>query len=1091
MSMVKTLINKPVSVVVLSSLVLIISLFMLTLIPQELTPEMDFPTISVITRYIGAGPEEVESGITEILESAFLSISGVTEITSTSSENVSRVSINFDWDRDLDAATNDIRDKIDLVRNSLPEDADNPVIFRLNINTMIPVISMRLSGLDMSGEELKAIAEDSVVPYIEQLNGVASVDLFGGRERQVRVEVIQNRLEAYNITMNEVAQVLAAQNIQISAGSIDMDASRLLLRTAGEFSNLQDVEDVIVAYRPLLFTPATTIQGSSWANTNTNVSANDTRMIPVRIRDIADVHYGFADAETYSAVNGEAALILNITRQSGSNAVDIARLLRSQMPVFNDKLPNGLELEILYDTSRLTSNSIARVVESALSGLVLIVIVLLLFLRNVKSALIVSITMPLSIFTTVMFMYLFDLTLNLMSLTGLTLGVGMIVDSSIVIIENIYRYREKGVKATTAAHLGTSEMIMAITASTLTTVAVFLPMVIFQRELEIVGVLFGDLAFTIVIALFSSLVFSVTVVPVLAGTFLAIDTPKQKPLKGVMARVDKVMERFLNWMDAKYARGIEWSLNHKFTVIFVSFGALAASIMILRSPLIGTELMPSMDSQTVEVTFELPVDSTLEATAIVGRDFTKRMNEAFDSLNVGTVINYYILTVGGSSLTGAGEPNSGTLTMVMDDEFHNRPLSSDAVQDLARQLFHYYPDITFSFGSRGFGSGAAFELNITGNDQNQLRLVSEEIATILEGVPQIREPSSDLEDGIPESIIVPNRDMIGSMGVAIASIGSEIRTNINGNAVSVYRADGDEIDIYLILREEDRLSIRDLDRIYVNSPITGTRMPVSNLVSIQQGISPVSIVRKNQVRQATVTANAALRSDGTPYPAGLVSSAAWQAINQEYVPVDGIMLREGGGNQDFIDLIPTLIAVVFVSIILVYGIMASQFESLKDPFIIILTIATMPIGPILIYAITRQPFSTFSIIGMIMLVGIVVNTGIILVDYTNLLRKRGMALREAVIETGRLRLRPILMTTLTTVLGMIPMATATGDGTAMTKPIGITVVGGMISSSIMTLFLVPVLYYLFNQRNEKKNIEKIAKERKILEDRRKSLATEE
>ncbi|NIZ18974.1 efflux RND transporter permease subunit [Entomospira culicis] len=1095
MSMVKSLINKPVSVVVLASLTFIISIFMINLLPQELTPEFDFPTISVITTYPGAGPEEIESSITQVLESVFLSISGITKLSSTSSEGQSVVSISFDWNKNLDVATNDIRDKIDLARNALPEGANTPIIFRLNLNTMIPVMILNLSGLDMNSDELKVIAEDKIIPYLEQINGVASVNTFGGRQRQVRVEVTQNRLEAYNITMGDISRSIAAQNVQVSAGNINMGDSRLLLRTAGEFANLTDIEDVVITYRPVPYSPTTTTQGSSWSSTSTNLSAggNSPRMVPIRVRDVADVFWGFADADSHAEVNGVEALNLNIQRQSGSNAVDVSKALRRQIPVLNAQLPDGIDIEIIYDTSKITSNSIAQVVNSALSGLLLIIFVLLIFLRNIKSALIVSITMPLSIFTTLMFMYFFDLTLNIISLTGLTLGVGMVVDSAIVIIENIYRYREKGVKSTTAAHLGTSEMALAITASTLTTVAVFLPMVLFQKELQLVGVLLGDLAFTIVIALISSLVFSITVVPVLAGSFLAIDTPKQKPLKGFMAVIDRGMERILSWLDAKYARGIEWSLNHRWSVIFISFGTLAASIVLLMSPLIGTEQMPAMDSQTFTINFTLPVDSTIEATIETGQSFSRRYQEVIAEKNVGKAASFYILSAGGSNMGFGGSLNEGSLDIILDDDFKNRPLSINQMQDIARGIFSEYPGVEFGFsagGPPGSGGGSALTINISGNDQRKLEEVANTIVEILRTVPEVKEPTSNLSAGIPETIIIPNRDKAGAFGVPMASIGSEIRSNINGSTVSIYRADGEEIDLFLVLRPEDRMSIRDLDRIYVNSQVTGTRIPIANLVEIEEGISPMSIRRENQTRQATVSANAGLRPDGKPFAPSIVSEAAWRAINRDFIPVDGVTIKEAGDNQDFIDLIPIFLAVIAISIILVYGIMASQFESLKDPFIIILSIVTMPIGPILIYAISGQPFSSFSVIGMIMLIGIIVNTGIILVDYINLLRKRGTNLREAVIETGRLRLRPILMTTLTTILGMIPLATATGDGTSMTQPIGVTVVGGMISSSIMTLFLVPVLYYMFNQKGERKRVAQQQREHAILLERRQQMNKE-
>jgi HAE1 family hydrophobic/amphiphilic exporter-1 len=1048
MSALRTIINKPVSVAVLSVMIMILSLFTLTMLPQELIPEITFPTISVITRYQGAGPEEIETTISEPLERVLVGISGVTKVTSTSRENQSVVSLDFGWDIDLDVATNDIRDQLDRVRNTLPDDADAPVIFRLNLNQMIPIMYLSLSGAGMSADDLKPIAEDDVIPYLEQVDGVASISIAGGRERQVRIEVIQNRLEAYNITLSAVVQAIQAQNIQMGAGNITQSERRVLLRTAGEFDSIEQIANTVITTR--------------------NVGGSG-QIIPIRLRDIADVTMGYEDRETYAEVNGYEALSLNVRSQSGGNSVEIARNLTRTIEDLNKELPNDIKVIINFDTSRMTTNSINQVVSSATSGLVLIVIILLLFLRNIKAAAIVSITMPLSILITLMFMYFFDLSLNLMSLTGLTLGVGMIVDSSIVIIENIYRYREKGVKAITASYLGASEMAIAITASTLTTVSVFLPLVLFQRELEIIGVLFSDLSFTIIIALVSSLVSAVTIVPVLAGNFLALNTPTQKPLTGVMLFIDKFMARFLTWLDNHYAIGIDWALSNGKKVIFFTIASLVLSFVIL-SLFVGSELMPEMDSQSLSLEYRLPVASELEQTLAVGQNLTARIMQ-----DAGHGITFTLLRVGEAPRGMSMDTAEGTLTIILPNEFRDRTVTLDELRNYFRSYYDDFPGVSFSFRTGGVGGGgAAVTLNVSGNNQKTLEETVYSLMSILEDVSELSEVSSNLEEGIPEAIITIDRDKASSFGLNVQSIARELNSSIDGATAGVFRVSGDEYDIRAVLREQDRLAVTDLDRIFLISTFhnTSTRVPLSNIASVDASLGPVAIIREDQTRQLEITANTIIRPNGRPIAASEASAMAWDAIYRNYIPVDGIMIREGGDNQDFAELLPTLMMVIAIAIMLVYSIMASQFESLKDPFIIILSLMTLPIGPILIYWITGAPFSAFSIVGMIMLVGIAVNTGIILVDYTNLLRRRGVPLREAVIQCGRLRLRPILMTSLTTTLGLIPMAIAVGDGTAMTKPIGLTVIGGMISSTIMTLFLVPVLYFMFNRKDELRLITK-------------------
>lgn len=1050
MSFMRSVVSKPTTVLVVSALMLFLALFMITLLPQELTPEMNFPTISVTTIYRGAGPEEVESSISKPLESALLNISGVKKITSTSQENYSSVTLNFDWDRDLDAATNDIRDKLDSVRNSLPEEAESPTIFKLDINSMIPVMYLMVYGEGLTSDELKPIAEDQIQPYLERVDGVSEAQIVGGREKQVRVEAYQNRLEAYNVTMTQVTQAISAQNIQLSAGNIEQGNRKLLLRTTGEFGSIEDVQNVVVAYRS---------------------AAAGQKSVPIRLRDIANVFMGYEDETSYSEFEGQPALTMTVMKQSGANSLKISKLLTKQINDISRNLPNGVIINVLYDSSTMTTSSINQVTDSAMQGLLLVVVVLVVFLRNLKSAGIVAITMPLSIFVTLMCMYFAGLTLNLMSLTGLTLGVGMMVDSSIVILENITRYREKGVRALTSSILGSQEMVTAIMASTLTTVCVFLPIVLFNRELEIAGVLFKDLSFTIVISLLSSLAFSVTLVPVLAGNYMQIRTTKQRALTGFMGKLDAKMAVILDVVDTKYSQAVNWALNNRKKVVALVVASLFAAIIILATSL-GFELMPSSDQGFVQLEYKMPVGSSFEATRAVGQRL-----QAMLMRDLGETVVGILLSVDTSS-TSSRDGNS--IMVIQEDNYKDRIRSDDEIKEMMRGYYDEFPGVDFSFsgGGMGGGSSSAVTLNIASNNQELLEDSANRIVEIFKNVPILKEPESNSDDGLPEAQIEIDRNKAYSMGLTVAGITTELAYNVDGATASIYRVGGKDIDIRAVLRKEDRASTVDLDKVFVISSSTNERVPLSNIAALKSGFSPVSIKRENQTRQLTVTANAGLNDAGRPVAPSQATDAAMEAIDAHFIKDDNVQISQGGNLQDFIDLIPKLIGVLVVAILLVYSVMASQFESLKDPFIIILSLATLPIGPILIYLISGQAFSVFSVVGMIILVGIVVNNGIVLVDYTNLLRRRGYELRKAVVEAARLRLRPILMTSLTTIFGMIPMAMAKGDGTSMTQPIGVTVTGGMISSTIMTLFFVPVLYYNFNRKGEAKRIaqEKALKE---------------
>lgn len=1043
MSIIRTVVQRPITVVILCVTLMLIAVVVVPLIRQDLTPDIEFPFISVMTTYKGASPMEMESSVTKILEPALVNVQGLKTISSTSAEEMSQIMLQFDWSVNLETATNDVRDQIDRVRGLLPDDADSPTIFKLDLNSAIAVSSWSFAGNGLDADELYQLADRDVKPYLEQVLGVSEARLSGGRAMQVRVELIQNRLEAYKIPIGNVKQALLAANYQLAGGNIDEGTRRLSLRVDGKFKTIEQIQDIVIKTLPL--------EGSQ-------------NPVSVRLRDLGNVFIGYEDSTMLTYVNGEKSLGIEIYKQSDANTVQVADGVEKQIKRLYRQLPSGLRFEKLFDTAENVRNSLKQVLESIMIGAGLTILTLLFFLRNVKSAAIVAITMPLSIMTTIMMMYFFDLSLNVLSLAGLNLGIGMIVDSSIVLLENTTRYREKGVMARSSAILGCEEMVGPIISGSLTTICVFLPLVLFSKELDIVGALFNDMSFTIVISLATSLVFAIVTVPVLAGVLMPISTTTQRPLKGFMKIVDQYVVVWLEFLDSKYAAGIAWALKHKKPIVSSVFISLVLSLIILAKA-VGFELMPPGNDPTVQTEYKFPSGTRLEVNVDI-------MNAAADSIRrIGGKGVEYTMVSAGTAGFGQENVSQGSLYVIAPPNYKDRTLSAQQIQDLIRRVLGDIPGLEFNFRSRGPGGsgGPEVTLKVASNEQTTLEKTSDQVVNLLKDIKNLTNVQTNMDASLPEIRVVIDRNKASEYDLSFQSIATEIRDNIEGGLSGTYEYKGDDIDIWTILREQDRSSILDLDKVFVMNQ-SGLLVSIAGIARLEKGESAPEIYRENQRRQIDVTAYAATEPSGKRVAASVANAEALQAIKEKMVLPEGLSINVGGDVEDLQELAPKILMVFFLAVFLVYAVMASQFENLKDPFIIITSILTTPIGPSLLYLFLGTPMSIYSMIGFIVLSGIVVNHGIVLVDYANLLRKRGMILRDAIILAGRHRLRPILMTTLTTILGMIPMAVSTGDGTTMSQPIGQTVFAGMASSSILTLLFTPVLYYIFNKKNEEKKI---------------------
>ena len=1053
MSFAKTVVSRPVTIFIIFVLLIMLGIFAFTNLSIDLLPEINPPYLVVMTSYPGASPEEVERSVVRVLEVSLSSVSNLENITSIANKDSGMVIMEFTYGTDLVDATNSVRDSLDMIRNVLPTGARSPMIFRFD-PAMMPIMGLMITG-NRSSEELREIAENTIVPRIEQVAGVATASVSGGREKIIKVEIPQSRLEAYGLTVTNLQQMLATQNMQISAGNIIEDGLSYILTTMGEFESIDHIRNTVVSYRGGGMTAPGQIE------------------LPrlVLLRDIANVYEGYRDESNIVLVNGQPAVQLSVQKQSGANSVQTANNLRERLVRIAQEIPPDIRITELYNTTDQIENSINQVSSTAISGGILAIIVVFIFMRSIKPTVIIGVSIPVSIVVTLMLMYFSNLTLNLMTLAGLVLGVGMLVDNSIVILENIYHYRERGAKLKTASVLGTHEMYIAIIASTATTIFVFAPMVMFQGLLGMAGEMFAGLAFTVVISLTTSLFVALFLVPVLSSHFFPLVTRKQRPLKNkTLIPIDKGFERFFHNLDNFYRRVITWVLRHK--LIIVISMALLFIISLAMIPVVGWVFMPPQESDNVNINITLPVGSPLDETeailqqlqGIVMREIPPQAYSRL-TLNAGG---------GGMMGIGGGGSNSGSLRINLPP-YEDRIMSADEIRAVMRNYINDFPGVSIRLGGggmmmMGMGGGSAVEIVLRTDNLVKGKAMADQIADLLrEHIPEVTEPRVDLQDGLPQIEIVLDRERIYALGLNTMTIGNEIRAAVDGVTATRFQSGGNTYDVILIFEEADRSTRPALDRIFVNSPMAGMQ-PLSNFASYRVGTGPISINRENQSRVIRITAGAL---PGTTL--NLLEARVRDLVNSEIPYDDEVIIEFAGENAAMMEMIGNFFLILVVAICLVFGIMASLFESFKDPFIVFFTIPLSLIGIVAIYAITNEPFNALTLVGLLVSTGVIVNNGIILVDYTNLLRKRGYSLTEACVEAAGARLRPILMTTLTTVIGLIPMAFFPGEGSEMVTPIGKTVIGGLSFGTLMTLLLMPTVYYIVNRHSDKREARALAR----------------
>ncbi|MCI5474306.1 MAG: efflux RND transporter permease subunit [Spirochaetia bacterium] len=1035
MSIARKNLEHPVLVLIVFALLAAVGLFTLKNVALGLFPDIDSPYVMVSATYANAGPESVEKTVTEILEGALISVNGLKNLYSTSTESGSSIQLEFNYGIDIESAVNDIRDKLGRVQRQLPDAVNSPTIFRFNGDSK-PIMRIAVRG-NRSLSDIKEIAEDTISDIFEQADGVAEASVMGGKTKIVRIELDQNRLAAYGFTVSQVSSALAKQNLDLGGGKLNEGQKDYVVRTTGEFKSLEEINNTLIQ----------TVNGYD-----------------VKLSDIGNAFWGFQDITRDVFINGEHGVYITITKQTDANSVTVSNNVHEKIEELKETLPSDIKLEIISDDTDSIRETINTLVDSAWQGLLLAVIVLFIFLQNVKSTIIIAISIPLSLLITLLSMSFAGITLNMMTLTGLILGVGMIVDASIVMIDNIYSYRSRGAKPKISAILGSQEMIVSVISGNLTTICVFVPFLLYMKDLGMMGQMFKGIIFTIVIALCSSLLVAIFLVPVLAGKFLPLTNRKEKPVKSkIMKSFYGLCTKVLDAITKVYSRILKKALEYRAVTIIIAVCLLVIAISLL--PTLGMNMMPQGNDDSVTLSITLPIGTPLEDTRDVSlamEQIVRKEIPSFEKL---------ITTVGGGGRNANTYKSSIQITLNKDSG------SAVEVQNKLRKYFTQFPGAKFSFGAgtRGQMMGSDIDIALRSDDLDEALSVADKIVSVMEDISALGDITIDTEEGLPQVEIEIDRERAYSFGVDVSTVAKEINYAVNGVTSTTYRQAGKDYDVTVMYQPSDRENIIDLETMYVSG--TGGKVSLSNFATLKKGLGPVSIKRENQRRIVHITASI-LTSDN----ANLVEDAIKEGIANTFIVPDNVSVSYEGSWQDTNEQMKLYSGILIMAILLVFGVMAATYESFKAPLINLATIPFLLIGVVFLYKIIGQPLSIMAMVGLIMLVGIVVNNGIILVDYTNLLRNRNIPMMEACFQAGVSRLRPVLMTTLTTILGMIPMCFASEGQSAMVQPIGIAVVGGLTSSTFVTLLVIPVLYSLV-MKDEKKLKSRIKVEYDLLDEK--------
>lgn len=998
----------------------------------DMMPEMDFPYISVITTYSGVSSEDIEESITRVLEQWISTVSRVKQIKSTSQEGMSIIMVEFESGTNLDFAAQDIREKIGVLEAFLPEGADSPLVVKFNFEDM-PVLIYGVTGGKQDLKKLKDHIDKEVAARLERLDGVASAMLFSPEEAEVLINVDKGKLEARGLSISQVERAIQASNINLPSGYMNENYKEYLLRTIGEFKKVEEIQDVVIGIGQ--------------------------RGEPIFLRDIATVRETNKEIRNLVRINGTKGLGLMITKSYGANTVLVAREVKKTLEEIKPTLEKDLEFSIAMDFSQIIEIMAVRNASNILVGGILAMLLIFFFLRNIRPTLAIGIAIPLSVITSLIAMKLVGYTLNLITMGGLALGVGMMVDNAIVVIENIFRHMEEGKIPHDAAHDGTSEVGTAIIASTFTTIAVFFPMML---ATGMAGTFSQGLAVSVSFSLLSSLFVALTIVPMLASWFFKTKYSQGTAKKGL----DLGYHRF-NKLRNVYEKFLKRALKKRALVSLAVVGLFILSLVI--ATFLGSEFLPDSDRGMLFLKLSLPVGTSLEETNRVVKYIE---NQSIKDENVITTL----VTVGLSeqnaqdSASGFNPEGSYEATVwsnLITISQREKDITEKEILEQWRQNFPelktgkvQYMDLAAT--SFGMSSSSPIEFNLFGRELDTLKSLAERVRDTINTIEGIRDVEISLDESKPEIRMKIKKEEASRLGLTPYEISRQVQTFTIGTVVSRIMLGGEERDIRVRLKEKDRNTIAALKKLPIVTPM-GSRVYLSQVANFKKSFGAVKIHRENQIRKVSVTANYIDRDLG-----GIVQEILEKTKTITDDLPGGYFSQMGGAYKDMLEAFVTMALALLLSIVLVYAVMASQFESLKSPFIIMFTIPQALIGVVILLALTGKNINLPVAMGFIMMSGIVVNNGIVMVDYINQLIARGMNGLDAVIEGAVVRLRPILITALSTMCGMLPMAMATAEGSEMRSPMAITIIGGLMASTFLTLFIVPILYTYFSKIKIKK-----------------------
>ena len=1026
MSIIRSAVNKPVTTTLVFIAFAILGVFSLVRTSIAQFPEFDSNVLMVMSSYPGANAQDIETNLTKVLENALNGVEDLKDLTSQSKENISMLTLEFEYGVDIEEATNNVRDKLDMVNSSLPDGATMPVIFKFSADDM-PVMMLSATA-DVSLAGLDKILEDKVTTPLARVNGVGTVSVAGAPTREIQVYCDPNKLEAYGLSISGISSVISAENKNLPSGYIDIGSETYTLRVQKEFTDPSELLDIVVG----------SVDGRA-----------------IYLRDVATVNDGQEEREQESYTNGERSARIIIQKQSGANTVNVINGVKERLAEIEETLPSDIEITTVYDGSTEIIDSINTLVETIVITFIIVALVVFVFLGNWKSTFIIILSIPLALLASLIYLFATGNTLNIISMSALSIAIGMVVDDSIVVLENITTHMSRGEKPKEAAVHGTSEVGISVMASTLTMLCVFLPLTMISG---MAGIMFQQLGWIVSIIMIISVAAALTFVPMLCSRWLKVDVKHGKAYNLIFVPIN----RFLDWISRGYAHVIHWCTKRR-RVTILTFAGVFVIAMVIFIPRLTTEYFPHSDSDRISATIELPMGTAQEVTA----DFAKRINDDIVAAVPEAEIINYTFGQADSDNTFASMQSNGTQLIsftINIGSSGDRDRTSAQIADVVRGVIGQYPEVrraTVSEGGGGMGGASTVDVEVYGYDFDETDRIARALQEKMLESPMYTQVTLSRDEYSPELQMDFDRTKLALNGLNSTTAGAAFSAAMSGSLSSYYREDGEEYDIRVRYSPEYRTRIEDLENIMVTNGF-GRQVRMKDLGNVVETLVPPTIERKDRERLVTVSG---IVADGAALSEAVAT--AQQAIDATDIPTE-LSVVIAGDYEDQQDMFGDLLVLMVLMIVLVYMVMASQFEALMAPFVIMFSLPFALVGVFLGLELSGEALGVMALIGIIMLIGIVVKNGIVLIDYTILCRERGMNIRDASTTAARSRLRPILMTTLTTVLGMLPLAISQGEGAEMWRPLGITVCWGLSISTLITLVLIPTLYCSLSYRMERR-----------------------